>query len=106
MLRARKAVSSAIHFLDFAALRELPNHARQEAAAVVLQSHAVRDLAKAFRLRKRGQMRQHFARLEFAAVTVPVRVRVFALQENLPFVLFRLTDFRLRGKVRLEKNDA
>ena len=106
MLRARKAVPSAIHFLEFAALRELPDNAGQEAAAVVLQSHVVCDLAKAFRLRKRGQMRQHFARLEFAAVAVPVRMRVFAFQRNLQFVLFRLTDFRLRGKVWLEKTTA
>jgi hypothetical protein len=106
VLRARKAVPSAVHFFDFAAFRELPNHAGQESASVVLQPHTVRDFAKAVRLGKRGQIGENFARFDFAAVTVPVRMRVFALQGNLPFVLFRLTDFRLRGKARIEKSAA
>jgi hypothetical protein len=58
----------------------LPEHAREETATVVLESHAVRDFSKAVRLGKCGQMSENLSRLDFAPVAVPVRMRAFALQ--------------------------
>jgi hypothetical protein len=80
MLRASQAILPAVNLLDLPLMNKLLDNSRQETPPAVAQFHAVRDLADAGGLRKRGDIRDDVLPGQLAGLNgfrLPICVLVF-----------------------------
>lgn len=98
LLRACKAIASAVDFFYIAVLFEFSDDSRKKPAAVVLEAETVSDFPDALRLRLLGEISDHLFGRNFRRKSLLFGIGRMTLVGSAHRRANRLTDLLLRSK--------